>query len=339
MATSIVPFRKLQIGMESTKGTLVAATRVLPGNNRLAENISFYRSPHPRGVRATVGGAGVITRKGCEISIDTELTAEEILWFLLTGIKGGVTGVNASSDYTWTFSPELTTGVPTLNAATVEFIMADGSTNHYYGEAGYAMTESFKIDWSADSGTDPVKLSAKMFARARQTDTPTGSLEVYSTREPLVPALSKHYLDTSWAGLGGTQLTGIIRTGSLEVVTGLAPDYTADGRSDKDFVEHNVGLLSAKLALTMEFDSVGASRFANYRANDVVYIRNQFLGSTVAVNPRKVQIDGAYRFVSPPQFSETGEQVLMAANLEAVYDETGTKMLEFVVLNGLAAVA
>lgn len=339
MATAVKAFRKLQIGMESTKGTLVAATRVLPGNHHLSEGIQFYRSPHPRGVRATVGGAGVITRKGCEIDFDTELTAEEILWFLLTGIKGAVTGVNASSDYTWTFTPQLTTGVPTLDAATVEFILADGATNHYYGEAGYAMTSSFKIEWSADNATDPVKLSAKMFARARQTDTPTGSLAVYTGREPLVPALSKHYLDTSWSGLGGTQLTGIIRSGSLEVMTGLSPDYTADGRSDKDFVKHSVGLLGGKLALTMEFDSVGASRFGNYRANDVVYIRNQFLGSTVAVNPRKVQIDGAYRFVDTPSFSENGEQVLMSANLEAVYDETGTKILEFVVLNGLSAVA
>lgn len=339
MATSIVPFRKLQIGMESTKGTLVAATRVLPGNHHLSENIDFYRSPNPRGVRATVGGAGVITRKGCEISFDTELTAEEILWFLLTGIKGGVAGVNASSDYTWTFTPQLTTGVPTLDAATVEFLLGDGVTNHYYGEAGYAMTQSFKIDWSMDNATDPVKLSAKMFARARQTDTPTGALTVYSTREPLVPALSKHYLDTSWAGLGGTQLTGIIRSGSIEVATGIMPDYTADGRSDKDLVKHRVGLLSARQSLVMEFDSVGASRFANYRANDIVYIRNQFLGSTVAVNPRKVQVDGGYRFADTPSFSESGEQVLMSANLEAVYDETSAKILEFVVLNGLSAVA
>lgn len=339
MATSIVPFRKMQIGMEATKGTLVAATRVLVGNNHLAEVLNTYRSPHPRGVRATVGGAGVFTRKGSEVTVDTELTAEEILWFLLTGIKGGVTGVNSSSDYTWTFTPQLTTAAITIDAATVEFIQGDGTTNHYYGEAGYAMTESFKIDWSADSPSDPVKLSAKMFARARQTGTPTGALTVYSTREPLVPALSKHYIDTAWSSLGGTQMTGICRSGSIEVMTGLSPDFTGDGRSDKDFVEHNVGSLGAKQSMVWEFDANGATRFASYRANDIVYIRNQFLGSTVAVNPRKVQIDGAWRFVDTPSFSAQGEQVLMSANLEAVYDDTGTKILEFVVLNGLSAVA
>lgn len=339
MSAAIVPFRRLQIGMESTPGTLVAATRMLPGNHHLAENISFYRSPHPRGVRAAVGGAGVITRKGCEIDFDTELTAEEILWFLLTGIKGGVTGSNSSGDYTWTFTPQLATSVLTLDTATVEFILSDGTTNHYYGEAGYALTESFRIDWSADSGTDPVKLSGKMFARARQSDTPTGSLVPYTARESLVPALSKHYLDTSWAGLGGTQLTGIIRSGSIEVMTGLSPDYTADGRSDKDFVQHKVGLLTARQNLVVEFDSVGASRFANYRANDIVFIRNQFNGGTVVAAARKVQVDGAYRFVDTPSFTESGGIVLMGANLESVYDETSSKTLEFVVVNGLSAVA
>lgn len=337
MATAIVPFRKMQIGKESTKGTLVAATKVLIGDNHLEEVVNTYRSGHPRGVRTSVGGAGVITRQGCNISINTELTAEEVLWFLLTGIKGGVTGSNSGGDYTWTFSPELTTGIPTVDSATVEFVLSDGSTNHYYGEAGYAMTQSFKIDWSADSASDAVKFSASMFARARQSGSPTGSLSPY-TREPLVAALSKHYLDTSWAGLGGTQMTGICRSGSIEVNTGLMPDYTGDGRSDKDFVKHSVGLLTARQSIVWEFDSVGASRFGNYRANDIIYIRNQFNGSVVVSANRKVQVDGAWRFVDTPSFSENGEQVLMSASLEAVYDDTGTKSLEFVVLNGLSAV-
>lgn len=338
MATSIIPFRKMQIGMEATKGTLVPATRVLVGNNHLHEDVVKYRSAYPRGVRATVGGAGVITRKGCRISVETELTAEEILWFLLTGIRGAVAGVDSAGDVTWTFTPQLT-GIPTLDAATIEFMQSDGTTNHIASEVGYAMTESFKIDWSADDQAAAVKFGASMFARARQTTTPTGALTPYTSREPLVAALSKHYLDTSWAGLGGTQMTGLCRSGSIEVMTGNMPQWNADGRADRDFVEHAYSSLRAKQSMTWELDANGASRFANYRANDIVYIRNQFNGSTVVAAARKVQIDGAWRFLDTPSFSENGEQVLMTANMEAVYDDTGTKILEFVVLNGLTAVA
>ncbi len=336
MATAIKPLRKIQLGMESTKGTLVAATRQIVGDGVLAEEQDFYRSSYPRGVRATVGGAGVITRKGTKISIATELTAEEILWPLLTGIKGNVTGTAGTTDYTWTFTPELTTGIPNLKTATIEFAESDGTTNHIYGEAGHAMTESFKLSWAA---SDIVKLDWSMFARARQTGSPTGSLSPYSSREALVSSLSSHYLDTSWAGLGTTQLSGLIRGGEFECMTGLAPTYTLEGRSDLDFSDYAVGSVSTKLKLDVELDAGGAARYANYRANDVVYIRTKFTGSTIGGGVKTVQIDGAYRFVSEPGRSEDGDQVLLSLDLEGVYDETGTKMVEFVVVNGLSAVA
>ena len=341
MAASLHPFNKLQMGMEvvSTKGTLVPATRLIVGEHGMTEEQEFYRSAYPAGFRANVGGAGVIIRKGVGIDIDTELTAEEILWFLETGVKGSVTGVvTDTTAYTWTFTPELTTGVPTIQSATVEMVRADGVTNHYYGEAGYAMTESFKIDWAFNQ---IAKLSARMFARARQTGTPTGGLVEYTTREALVSNLLAIYWDTTWAGLGGTPLTGLVRSGSFECTTGYAPDYVLDGRTDADFGLHKVGLITGKLSLVIEFDAVGAAKFALYRSNSLVYIRLKTTGSLAgAVSAVKtVQIDGAYRFVSPPSFSADGEQVLVTMELESVYDTTGAKTLEFVAINKLATIA
>ncbi len=122
-------------------------------------------------------------------------------------------------------------------------------------------------------------------------------------------------------------------------MTGLAPDYTLDGRTDKDLTIHKVGNVTARLSIVFEFDAGGASRFANYRANDLVYIRLKNEGPIVpatAVN-RYVQVDGAYRFVSTPSFAVDGEQVLMTAELESVYDATGTKTLEFELINGATA--
>jgi len=329
MAASLVPFNKLQIGKETTKGTLVPATVELPGEFTLDEQQDFYRSPYPAGVRANVGGAGQITRKGVILDAASDLTAEDILWPLHTGVLGGVTP-SGVGPYTYTFTPVLTTGVPVIDAATLEFMRADGVTNHYAGEVGYALTKSFRIEWAFN---EAAKLSWQMFARARQTTTPTAALTPYTGREPLVTPLLSVYLDTTWAGLGGTQLTGVIRSVTFDCVTGFDADYTADGRSDKDFTQHKVGLITGTLQLVMEFDAVGASRFANYRANDLVYIRLINTGSS----SRSVQVDGAYRFTSPPSFSADGEQVLMTASLESVYDATGAKTLEFEVINNLTA--
>lgn len=336
MATAIRPLRKMQMGIEGTKGTLVAATRVIVGDAHLIEHRERYRANYPRGVRATVGGAGVLTKQWCEVDVQTDLSPEQILWPLMTGVRGQVSGSNSNNAFTYTFTPQLTTGIITIDTATVEFMQSDGSTNHYYGEAGYALTESFKIESNPD---EAAKLSWKMFARARQTDTPTAALTEYTSLETLVGALLSAYLDTTWAGLGGTQLTGIQRAVSLEVDTGLKPDFTADGRSDKDYSKHSVNSLAAKLGITWEFDSVGASRYANYRANDIVYIRLKWTGGTAgSAGTKTVQVDGAYRFVGDPTFTYDEDQVLMQANLEAVYDSTGTSELVFTAINSLSAI-
>lgn len=336
MATAIEPLNKVQFGLESTKGTLVAATKLIQGAGEAIEEQGIYRSAYPQGVRANVGGAGTIIGKGFGLKFQSELTAEEILWVLETGIRGGITPTaGGTGDYTYVYTPQLTTGIPTIKTATIEAIRSDGSTNHYYGEAGHGMTRSFEIEWAVN---EIAKLSFEMFGRARQTDTPTGALAVYATREALVTNLLKVYLDTSWAGLGGTQLTGIVRRVKFACTTGYEPDYTLDGRSDLDFTGYKVGNLAAKLTLLLELDATGAAQFTKWRSNSLQYIRLKNTGTTVGALPKAVQIDGAYRMVAPPAMQVDGAQMLVACELESVYDTTGTKTLEFTAINGESAI-
>jgi hypothetical protein len=339
MATAIMPLDKLQLGIEvvSTKGTAVAATRLIRANSTLAEEQDYYRSDYPQGIRANVGGAGSIMRKGVMLGVETDLTAEEVLWPLMTGVLGSVSPTGGGNAKTWTFTPELTTAVTTIQSATVEMLHSDGSTNHYYGESSYCMTSSFKCDWAFNQ---PSKLSWNMFGRARQTDTPTGALVPYTSREILVSNSLAYYLDTTWAGLGGTQKTIVLRSASFECTTGYGPDYTLDARTDVDFTQHNVGRIAGTLSLTMEVNSTGAAAFTNYRANDIVYIRLKNTGSAISGGGNKTfQIDGAYRFTSTPTFSADGDVVLVTYNLESVYDSTSGKTLEFTAINTLTTIA
>lgn len=335
MADALYPFNLIQIGRETTKGTLVAATRKLVGDGTFTEEQDFYRPPYATGRRGNVGGAGVITRKGMMLDVATDLTAEEILWLLETGIKGQVAGVDSAGDVTWTFEPELTTGVPTIDTATVELVRSDGVTNHYYGEFGYAMCSKFKIEWAFN---EPVKLSYTMFGRARQPGAPTAALAAYTTREVLVAPLLSMYLDTSWAGLGTTQLTGIARSGSIEITTGFEPDYKTDGRADKDFSKHKVGNPMAVVSLVLEEDAVGAARWADYRANSLVFMRFKFLGNTIVAAPKTVQVDLALRCTSPPSEGPDGQQQLITTGLESVVDDTSGKTMLFTIINALTAI-
>jgi hypothetical protein len=340
MATAIRSLNRLQFGLESTKGTIVAATKIIRGNwiAGFTEEYDTYRSPYPSGVLANVGGAGVFVRKGVTLKGEFDLSAEQALWPLTTGILGAVSPSNSDTTaYTYTYTPQLTTAIRTLDTLTGEFIMGDGSTNHVAREAGYGFCTQFSCKWATNQ---QATMSAEWVLRASQTSTPTGSLAAYTSLEPLVTNLLSVYLDTSWAGLGGTQLTTIVRSAELDVMTGLAPDYTLDGRSDLDFTQHKVGPFTAKLKMMLELNATAASRVANFRANDIVFIRLKNIGSLAgaATAYKTFQADGAYRFVSPPAFSEDGEQVLVGLDLESVYDTTGAKTLEFVVINKLATV-
>lgn len=338
MAIAPTVFNKLQVGMESTKGTLVPATRVLlvEPSTVFSEEQEKYAPNYMRGVRTLNHTAGIVMRKGTVVDISTDLTAEEALWPLLTGIRGAVTGTGAGADKTWTFTPQMTVD-PTLDSATLEFIRGDGTTNHYYAESGYGMTESFRWEWTYNQ---PAKASWRMFARARQTGTPTGSLVPYASREVLTANQLAIFKDTTWAGLGGTQLTGIMRSCVFECTTGLEGDYTLDARTDLDFTKHLGGNLSATMQLVFEFDATGAAILTNWRANDIVFIRLRSRGSALGAGFKTVQADMACRFTNAPAaFSDDGGRVIATLNLESVYDETSTNMLLFTVVNALTAVA
>ena len=296
------------------------------------EEQDFYRPNYPRGQRATVGGAGVVTRQGTLITLESDLSPEDILWPLHCGIVGNQTPT-VGPPKVWTFTPVLTAW-PTLDSATIELVLGDGATNHYAREFGYALCRSMDFRWSVN---EVAKLKTEWIARATQTSTPTAALTLYTGRESLVSNLLSVYRDTTWAGLGGTQLTGLIRSASLKVNTGLDADYTLDGRSDKDFTQHKVAAgLGGTLSLVLEFDSTGAARsFTDYRSNLIEYIRLKNVGATAANSI--VQIDGAFRFTSPPSLSYDGEVVLVSCDMEAVYDDTGSKIFVFTITNSTAA--
>ena len=341
MATSIMQFEKLQLGIEvvSTKGTRVPATIQIPGDHAFTEDQEIYRDAYPRGFRSNVGGAGVIIRKGTGLDIQTELSAEDAMWPLTTGVLGSVAASTSDTTAkTYVYTPELTTAVQTVQSATVEFLRGDGTTNHYYGESGYNMTESFKFDWAYNQ---IAKMGVKMFGRARQSDTVTAALAPYTTREALAANTLVVSWDTTWAGLGGNALTGIVRSAVFECMTGLAPDYTIEGRTDVDMTNHKVGAISATLDLVMEFDSLAAAKYVLWRSNSLVYVRLKNTGSLAgaATAFRTVQVDGAYRFMGNPSFSADGDQVLMTAKLESVFDVTAAKTLEFTLINKVATIA
>lgn len=339
MSTAIQPFSMLQIGVETTPGTLVAATRQLVGKGHYKEEQDVYHPTYPRNKRATVGGAGTIIRKGSMLDFESDLSFEQINWFLSTGLKGITPPtVGVDGEYIWIYSPDLA-AVPSLKAATVEVIRGDGTTNHYYREFGYAITQKLGLEWKAN---EIAKLKATMFGRAPQSGTATGSLSAATGLEEMPSNLLKVYIDDTWAGLGGTQLQCSVRSANVELDFGNKPDYTLDGRADLDNCQPQYGKIGATAALVLEFDSVGAAAaFTKARSNSLRYLRLIQLGSLIGGTTYKaLKVDMACRFVSMPDDPDAqadGDTLLVGLALEAVYDTTSGKIYEVTTTNALVA--
>ena len=334
MAEALTPFRKLQVGIETTSGTLVAATRQLIGEWNFTEPREYYRSSYPAGVNANVGGAGVATQNASRLEVSTELTFEELIWVLSLGVKGGITPTTSTDTETWVFTPEIT-GIPTIKGATFEVMEFDGVTNHIAREFGYGLVESFGIEWAAGA---EAKLNYTVFGRASQTTTPTAALSPMPDREIALSNRLRVYMNDVYADLGDTQLTGIVRSASFNYTGPFAPDYTLDGRTDMDMTKHISGMgYKATLNMVMELDATAATIVTDWRDNSLRYFRLSTIGSVIQTTETKdIIIDGAYRFTSDPVYSDADGVRLVAFDLESVYDTTGTKTLEFTVVNEMA---
>lgn len=333
MPTALVSLNRLQLGKETTAGTAVPATVAIPGAAEFEETVEFYRPENLGGARVATGGAGVITGRATTLKVETELTAEEALWPLLTGIAS-ITPTGTGPAYTWTFTPNLN-GHANVATATAEFVRTDGLVNHYVAIAPYCICTAFGIEWSA---SEVARLTWEMTGRARQGGAPTASVTPYASREPLVGGLGKVFVDGSWGALGTTQLVGTVRSGSLSVTTGVLHTRTVDGRADLDATEHTSNLVEAKLELVVELDAAGASRYLQYRQNALSFVRVRFEGTAVGGQPRYVQVDGCWRAAGAPKWQADGQQVLLGLALELVQDPASGNAIRFELRNGLGNV-
>ena len=333
MASAIYPLRLFQYGFETVKGTAVPATYKIVGIATYTPEIDREFEEFPRGVRAPVTGGGFTLRKGSMLNFEGNLTYEEVLLFLESGLKAGV--LTGAGPYTYTYTPTINANAATsMKTATIEFVIDDGSTKHFQREAAFAVTRSFTIDLAFNQ---PAKITAEMFARAEQTSTVTAGLTPITGRTQIPSNLFKVFIDASGGTIGTTQKSTLIRSATLNVTTGFEPDYTLDGLADLDFTQVDSQMLNATLDLTMEHNADAATEIGIWRSGSVRLIRLKVDNGAAAGANKAITFDGAYKYLEPPAFSEENGIEIVTMKLGLEYDQTWAKAFEVIVINGLAA--
>lgn len=336
MAGASYNLRRLQVGAEATRGTTVPATWIIPGQFIYTPMRERYFTAYPRGLRVRQTGGGQILYQGATVTGKSDNTPQDLLYPLALGFGAG-TPTTALGATTWVFTVN-TTQDPNPKSATAEFVATDGTTNFFASKSGYMLCDKFTI---TSAFNQPETMDMSLFGQAETSGiTPTAALTLLTGRETLSGANRSYSIDTTWAGLGGTQLTGTVRSMKLDVATGLAPDYTQDGRSTQDMSGYMFGEVKHHLQLVVENNATTATQLSTWRAGSLVFVRTKNVSPTIVGSGSAhltQQTDMAMVFTKDPVLSNSGAMELVTLELDLDYDPVSAKSAVWTLINGIAS--
>jgi hypothetical protein len=325
---------RVQAGKEATRGTAVAADTVILGEVKYvpdrtpvipADNIGL----NVNGYRAVVGG------KLVNNTLNIPRGYFQILPLLFSiFLKGGVTATEttpAQGDYAWAFTPDLDES-NTPDTITLEF---GDSVQAFENE--YVMGEKLTISGSIpqEGGDAPISLALDFFGKQNTKTSFTGGLSLPTVNE-MSGFLTRLFFDDTWAGVGGTEKTNILRAFDIELIGGKYPEF--HGGQVLTFDNFGEGKIAGLATLTLD---TGTAAIALHDAIGTMKVfRMLFEGPQIGTGAKhKLQLDFSGIVMEPkPGDSKDKETSLTTIQVEFVFDPTGAKIMAPNVVTSVSAI-
>jgi len=258
--TAISAARKIQIGIETTPGAEVNATRRILTRSAefhiIEETEPFENQMH--GTLSRVAQAPRATRRGMEFTFTSDLDYQQVIMPILSGLEGGVSSATpgAGEARTWTFAPSPTVD-PQPDTYTIEWAERNLDTvpDELEYQSLYCFCKSMEITGEAGGGVP--QLSFTMEGRRAKAGTATTSLAI-PTLSPAVNGNWYFYLNDTWAAMGDTKMDVMVYGFTWRLETGLSAGYYLDGRADLDFNQYQYGIRFADLTMDLVIDPTAA---------------------------------------------------------------------------------
>lgn len=308
---------KYQAGIESTRGTAVAATRIIGADPKAIPTDRVWEP-----VRLAKGQRVDRTHKrNDELLVRDTLTFSNGYFQVLPMLfqcclDGAITPAEVNvgqSDYKWDITPSLT-AANEPDTLTIEM----GDNVQAY-EVEYAMFNRlvFSAELGQDGAASPVKIEADYFGRQVTPTTFTASQALHTGLEFMNAKLARLYMDAAFADVGDTEQTALLRGFSLEILAGNHPKFM--GSANKYFDTYGEGDLAVMLTLTLEGSSGADAIYDLFRAGTEKAIRLDILGSQIGsggVRTFRTDLYGYFESVEPLGGESNGNnlhQVLFVA--------------------------
>lgn len=323
MPDGLVALTGLQAGIESVRGTSVAATRIQPCTATMKSIVERYAPQEDRNSFEDFFRSAQ-TKERVEITgAKAWATFEDLPWFLQLFAKGGVTGVLSNvAAYTYTFLP--TASVDDLSTATFEV---------------FNDTQSFMVNWVVGKKLElnyqrgqPVEMTMDFFGQHATKQAKTGSL-TQRTTEDITDGLTAAYIDTTTIG---TTLVADVLSAKWTLDNMWEPIYTLNGtRYPNKFIRarrHVEAEAILQFDATVEYDAfmTGTNRKLRLKSTGSV------IPTSSPSTNKSVSADFYTAGWDTADFGRQGGIWTASLKGRSTYDSTATASWQISVVNGLA---
>lgn len=224
MVAPITVLRTVQVALETTRGTLVAATKVLDFTEA-----TLKRDPNNQHIRA--GGSLATShriipgREDVELTIKGRWTYQWAPWWLNLFLGPLASGTGATADKTWTFGSAVVSDTSdNLKSASFEVGGGDTWPSEFKiaGCVGRKLSLHMEIDgaWTYE---------ATLLGTTVTKATKTGALTKVSGLLDVLGQNTKVYLNSTGSAFGTTQKTGVMQSCDIDIEIGSVLRYALDG--------------------------------------------------------------------------------------------------------------
>ncbi len=326
--------QSVQVGVETTPGTAVAATKRL-GSIGFSVGVQADISTR-RPIGQKYPSLQVLGREWSEADIEGGPVYTELPYIFAsllsrpTSVTQIMDGTTATGAYRWVFD---STSFGDDNPAT--FTLEQGSPARAHRLTNGIISE-FGLEWD----TEEVEISGTLLGRAIEDGITMTASPTQAAQVPLKPRDISVYLDNAHTGLGTTKLTRLL-TGEFNLSDRYAPLWVVD-RALASFANTIEGEPELEFTLTQMADEQGMASLRAMRDGATRFMRLEALGpviySTATATVRHtLLLDVAGQVSEPGEFSDEDGVYAMEWTFGGIHDPAWGRALRAEVITTLAA--
>lgn len=321
--------RRLQLGRETTMGSLAAATVVWRGSGTIRDDTVVSFATEDVGVLGGIDRTFMPSQGASLALTPTEATFEQLPYIMEGGIKKLGTGVTdtGGSGKIYTY-PMSSTAANTIQSFSIE-----GGDNSGAEVVKFGVVTDFTLNGQVFK---PIMMQANLIAWESTAQAFTTSLTPIAVDAAIMFAPGKLCIDAIGTAAGTTQVSGSLKSMNIKVKTGVEPVGSVENLHYTTVAVEDPSLTGD---LTFYWDSNAIAEKAKWLAQTGRTVQLRFDGAALntagSAYSKKALIMNMYG-VKWTKFSEIqadGGHDVITASFENRYNTTATQAATWIIVN------